>query len=174
MDHMPENSYDILRRALLDALGPRPSADQRRQIAADLRALAEQQERMADRDTPAAPRAGDKLPQTSQVVGKASTRLAGYYVRIRPEQDPFTGVMRIRVSLGLPIWIALGSPERIEVQRTGSNIWIVPAVGAAGNQLTIGAGLPSCVMDSTGPLAQLVPGRYAATLQAGAIVIGTV
>src|SRR3954454_3988845 len=80
---MPEDSYDILRRALLDALGPRPSAERRRKVAADLRTLAEQQERMADRDMlPAAPRGGDKLSQTNQARSKASARIAGYYVRI--------------------------------------------------------------------------------------------
>jgi hypothetical protein len=46
---MSSDSYDILRRAVVEALGPRATPERRRQIAAELRALAEQQERMAER-----------------------------------------------------------------------------------------------------------------------------
>ena len=168
---MPDDSYDILRRALLDALGPRPSAERRRQVAADLRALAEQQERMAARETPTGSNTRDRQPR-AEPAGARAAATAGFYVRLKPEQDPHTGVLRVRVSLGQQIWVAIGSPERIEVQRVGANVWIVPAAGAAGTRLAIGAGLPSCVIDRAGPLAQLPPGRYAATVQAGALVIG--
>jgi hypothetical protein len=167
---MPEDSYDILRRALLDALGPRPSAERRRQVAADLRALAEQQERMAARDMPGASAdAGARFPATDAA---APVRAAGFYMRVKHEQDPHTGALRLRVSLGQAIWNAIGRPERVDIQRTGSEIWIVPATGRGGYQLALGAGLPSCVTAMTGPLAQVMPGRYAATLRAGAIVVG--
>jgi hypothetical protein len=166
---MPEDSYDILRRALVDALGPRPSAERRRQVAADLRALAEQQERMAERD---ATRASETQPRVADGTGKAPPRAAGFYVRIKHEQDPHLSVLRIRVSLGHAIWAAIGSPERIDIQRVGPNVWIVPATGRAGHELSTGGGLASCVVEMAGPLAQHQPGRYAATLHAGALVVG--
>jgi hypothetical protein len=160
---MPDDSYDILRRAVIQALGARPPAERRRQIAADLRALAEQQERMAARDT-----AGDSAPPPRA----GTAREAGFYVRLKHEQDPQTGALRLRVSLGQAIWSAIGGPDRIDVQRVGPNTWIVAASGKAGYPLALGMGLPSCVMANAGPLAELLPGRYAASLHAGAIVLG--
>lgn len=165
---MSDESYDLLRRALLSALGPKPSPEQRRKIAADLRALAEQQERMAARDT-ATPAEGQRAPGRARAE---PDQPAGFYLRISREQDPLTGAVRLRVSIGRSAWSALGSPERIEVQRAGSDIWVVPAKGAAGAQLSIGSGLPSCVMPEAGPLAGLPSGRYAVTMRAGAIVVG--
>ena len=167
---MPEDSYDILRRALLSALGPRPSPERRRQVAADLRSLAEQQERMAARVPSGQPGIEDRQPRAEP--GARASGPAGFYVRIKPEQDPQTGVLRVRLSLGQQVWMAIGSPERIEIQRVGPNIWIVPAAGGAGARLATGAGLPSCVVDRAGPLARLQPGRYAASVQAGALVVG--
>jgi hypothetical protein len=162
---MPDETYDILRRALLSALGPRPTAERRRQVAADLRALAEQQERMAAAERRAA------TPE-HPVPAEKPGRPAGFYVRINQEQEPRTGALRLRLSIGRQIWSEIGAPARVDVQRTGGEIWVVPAKGAAGYELATGIGLPSCVLSPTGPLAQLAPGRYAATLRAGAIVIG--
>jgi hypothetical protein len=165
---MDRDSYDILRRALVEALGPRPTPERRRRVAADLRALAEQQERMAERDTERA----SQPPGIADGTGKTPPRAAGFYVRIKHEQDPHINVIRIRVSLGHAAWAAIGNPDRIDIQRVGPNIWIVPANGPAGHRLDTGAGLASCLVDMAGPLGQVLPGRYAAMLHAGAIVIG--
>ncbi|NWG19433.1 MAG: hypothetical protein HXY39_03815 [Chloroflexi bacterium] len=167
---MSSDSYDTLRRAVVEALGSRPAPERRRQIAAELRALAEQQERMAlhaeQRATGAsAPPAGQAAPETRE-------RSAGMYVRIRHESDPQTGTRRIRLLLGKPIWFELGSPERITIQRVGTEIWIVAARGAGGLRLSTDIGLPGCIVPKGDPLEQLPPGRYAATLRAGALIVG--
>lgn len=169
---MPEDSYDILRRALVEALGARPTPERRRHVAADLRALADQQERMADRDAAVAARADEPGAAVADGTGAAKPRQAGFYVRLKHEQDPHTNVLRLRVSIGQAVWAALGSPERIEIQRVGPNIWIVPATGRAGHPLDTSVGLPSCVVALAGPLEQHQPGRYAASLLAGALVLG--
>lgn len=158
-----DETYDILRRALLSALGPKPSPEQRRKVAADLRALAEQQERMAARD------AGVAAPSPARAEPE---RAAGFYVRIGREQDAHTGAVRLRVSIGRSAWAALGSPERVEAQQAGSEIWLVAAKGAAGVLLAVGGGLPSGTMAAAGPLARLPSGRYAVTVRAGALVLG--
>lgn len=163
---MAEDSYDILRRALLQALGPRPTPERRRQVVADLRSLAEQQERMAARDAEAQPRGA------GAGHGPAQQRTTGFYVRINHEQDPATGAVRLRLSLGRAIWSEIGGPERIDVQRAGANIWIAPATGGGGHRLSTAGSLPSCTMDRAGPLEHLAPGRYAASLHLGAIMIG--
>jgi hypothetical protein len=165
---MSQDSYDILRRAVVEALGSRPAPERRRQIAADLRALAEQQERMAERDEA---RAKEPPPRAIDGTGRAQ-RPVGFYVRLKHEQDPHLPIVRLRVSLGGAIWAALGSPERIEIQRVGPNVWIVPSTSKAAHELDTRGSLPSCVVDLSGPLGQHAPGRYAATIHAGALVVG--
>lgn len=163
---MAGDSYDILRRALIEALGPRPTPERRREVAADMRSLAEQQERMAARDEGAgagAARAGRDAPRESQV--------AGMYVRITHEPDRQTGERRVRLSIARQIWYDLGSPERITVQRAGAEIWIEPTTARAGYLLQSGS-LPTCILAASDPLAAVAPGRYAASIKAGAIVVG--
>jgi len=160
---MSSDSYDILRRAVVEALGPRATPERRRQIAAELRALAEQQERMAQRtEDQAAP--GESARRTD--------RAAGMYIRIRHEPDPYTGARRIRLLFGKQIWFDLGSPERIVIQRVGAEIWIVASKGEGGLCLETDVGLPGCIVPDGTPLDRLAPGRYAATLRAGALVVG--
>lgn len=168
---MADDTYDMLRRAVVQALGPRPSPDRRRQVAVDLRALADQQERLAataERDRPA--RAEGQTSRREEP--SQPRRTPGAFVRIGHEPDPQTGARRIRLSLGRQCWSDLGSPERIDLQRVGADIWVVPVTGRAGHRLSLGGGLPSCLIDDDAPAARLAPGRYAATLQAGAIVVG--
>lgn len=160
---MSDEIYNQLRRAVLEVLGAKPAPERRRQVAADLRALAEQQERMAA--------TAEQRPSQSAASAKP-VRVPGAYVRIGREQDPLTGALRLRVTLGQQIWADIGSPERVDIQRVGGDIWIVPASGGAGHELVFGFGLPSCVVESAGPLGRLAPGRYSATIHAGAIVVG--
>jgi hypothetical protein len=160
---MSHDSYDILRRALIEALGPRPSPERRRQIAADLRSLAEQQERMAT--------SAERQPETGGRA-HASGRTPGMYIRVGREPDPQTGAMRVRLSLGKQVWFALGSPERVEVQRTGPRIWVVEAKGGGGYPVSTAGSLPSCIIAADDPLAGLAPGRYATAMLAGAAVVG--
>jgi hypothetical protein len=115
--------------------------------------------------------------ETDAVSSPAETREPqrrppGAYVRIGHEQDPQTGAVRLRISFGRQIWSDLGAPDRVDVQRVGSDIWIVPATGSAGYPVSTDAHLPNCLLDSSGPLARLASGRYAGRLHAGAIVIG--
>ncbi|MFQ3632173.1 hypothetical protein [Roseiflexus sp.] len=159
---MSGDSYDILRRAVVEALGARPTPERRRQIAAELRALAEQQERMAERA---------EAQQTS-ATEKRAARTAGMYIRIRHESDPVTGARRIRLLLGKQAWFDLGSPQRIVVQRVGTTIWIVESKGASGLRIETDVGLPGCIVPDGTPLDRLAPGRYGVTLHAGALVIG--
>lgn len=160
---MNSDSYDILRRAVVEALGPRATPERRRQIAAELRALAEQQERMAERA---------ETQRASNATGQRTERAAGMYVRIRHEPDPVTGARRIRLLFGKQIWFDLGSPERIVIQRVGSEIWIAESKSESGLRVETDVGLPGCVVPDGTPLDRLAPGRYAATLRAGALIIG--
>jgi plasmid stabilization system protein ParE len=160
---MNSDSYDILRRAVVEALGPRATPERRRQIAAELRALAEQQERMAERA---------ETQPASDATGRRTEHAAGMYIRIRHESDPLTGARRIRLLFGKQIWFDLGSPERIAIQPAGTEIWIVEAKGRSGLRVETDVGLPGCVVPDGTPLERLAPGRYAATLRAGALVIG--
>ncbi len=160
---MNSDSYDILRRAVVEALGARPTPERRRQIAAELRALAEQQERMAERA---------EAQQTPGATEKRAARTAGMYIRIRHEPDPVTGTRRIRLLLGKQAWFDLGSPQRIVVQRVGATIWIVESKGESGLRIETDVGLPGCIVPDGTPLDRLAPGRYDATLHAGALVIG--
>ncbi len=160
---MNSDSYDILRRAVVEALGPRATPERRRQIAAELRALAEQQERMAQRaEDQAAP--GESARRTD--------RAAGMYIRIRHEPDPHTGARRIRLLFGKQVWFDLGSPQQIVIQRVGAEIWIVASKGEGGLRVETDVGLPGCIVPDGTPLDRLAPGRYAATLRAGALVVG--
>lgn len=162
---MNDETYDQLRRAVVAVLGPRPSAQRRAQVAADLRAIADQQERMAARE-------GGAVPAASPTA-TTNQRVPGTYVRVAYDPDPLTGTRRVRLSLGKQVWFDLGSPPRIDVQRVGDAIWIVSAVtGKVGYQLQMGGSLPSCIVPDSTPIAKLQPGRYAASLRAGAIVVG--
>lgn len=168
---MNDEIYDQLRRAVVQILGPRPSPERRAQVATDLRALAEQQERLAA-----------SVPQSRQAIANARSLeygdrtpaqpAVGMYVRIKLEADPQTGAQRLRLALGHQIWIELGSPERVDVQPAGAECWIVPTTDRAGYALSTSMGQPSCVIAGATPLSRLLPGRYAATIHAGAIVIG--
>jgi hypothetical protein len=164
---MPDESYDILRRALLEALGSRPTPERRRQVAADLRALAEQQERMAARnDQPS-----DAPARRPERAPESAGQTAGMYIRVSHEPDRQTGERRVRLSIGRQIWYDLGSPERITVQRAGAEIWIEPTTARTGYLLQSGS-LPTCIVTGSDPLARVAPGRYAASIRAGAIVVG--
>lgn len=166
---MAEDSYDVIRRAVVEALGAKPSAEQRRKIAADLRSLADQQVRMAERDEAKA------LEQTSRVVdgsGRNTERQPGFYVRIKHEQDPHLQRIRIRVALGQAIWAAIGNPEWVDIQKVGPNVWIVESKKGAGYEIDTRVGLPACVVDMASPVGQFLPGRYRASLHMGAIVLG--
>jgi hypothetical protein len=162
---MNSDSYDILRRAVVEALGPRATPERRRQIAAELRALAEQQERMAER-------AEDATRALTRIRAARRARAAGMYIRIRHEPDPHTGTRRIRLLFGKQVWFDLGSPQRIVIQRVGAEIWIVASKGEGGLRVETDVGLPGCIVPDGTPLDRLAPGRYAATLRAGALVVG--
>lgn len=164
-----DDIYDMVRRAVVEILGPRPSAERRRQLAVDLRAMAEQQERMAARE---GGEQRSERPAASATVPPKVARGPGMYVRITHEPDPQTGAKRMRLAIAKQIWYDLGSPERIDVQQTGNEIWIVSATGKSGYGLTGGMSTQSCVVNWNAPLAALAPGRYAAFIHAGAIVVG--
>jgi len=161
---MSGDSYDILRRAVVEALGARPSPERRRQVAADLRALAEQQERMAARDEQAA--------SGEPAAVRARARAPGMYVRVSLEPDALTGAPRLRLSFGRQIWLEFGAPERIALQPTAGELWIVEAKGKSGYPVSTAGSLPSCLVDVAGPASRLAPGRYAAHIRAGALVVG--
>ena len=164
---MTDETYDQLRRAIIQILGPRPSAARRQQVADDLRALAEQQERMALREGGVAQPAAPAAPPTEPAV------IPGMYVRIAYDPDPLTGKRRLRLSLGKQAWFELGSPERIDVQSVGDQIWLVASLNAnIGYELQMGGSIPSCIVADSTPVSRLQPGRYRAAKRAGAIVIG--
>ncbi|MBC8162911.1 MAG: hypothetical protein H7Z42_17010 [Roseiflexaceae bacterium] len=164
-----DDIYDLLRRAVVELLGPRPSPARRRQLAIDLRAMADQQERLAAREIP---NRSQELSATPAPKPPKVERSPGMYIRITHEPDPQTGAKRMRLAIAKQIWYDLGSPERIDVQRAGDEIWLAPTTGKTGYALTGGMSTQSCVVHWNAPLAVLTPGRYAAFLRAGVIVVG--
>jgi hypothetical protein len=161
---------DPLRRALLAALGPRPTAARRRELAALLQQLAEEQEQIAAADT----RSGHIVRQ-AQIAQEASRQKTGRpkgsgarFVRVEPRETGHGAYVHV----GRALWQELGEPARLDMQRIGRSVRLTPCGEAEGYRFTRPPnGMPKCTIgqDALDAL-RLDERRYDARIEAGAIV----
>lgn len=163
-------SDDPLRRALLAALGPRPTAARRRDLAAELRALADEQEQLATADT----RSGH-IVRRAQIAQEAARQKAGRpkgsgarFVRVEARETGHGAYIHV----GRALWQELGESKRLDIQRVGTTLRLTPCGDGVGYRFTRPPnGMPKCTigqeaLDALG----LIERRYDATIEAGAIV----
>ena len=162
---------DDLRRAILTALGSRPSPASRRRLAATLRALADEQERLADAEE----RTGHRIRQATGQPGAATGRprgSGGCFIRWEPPTPARSGTLHISAAL----WHALGDPARLDVQRYGGRLVLRPCVAPTGYAVSVPTGarggnprirIGQEAADTMG----LVEGRKDGRIEDGAIVV---
>lgn len=164
---------DPLRRALLFALGPRPSPAKRRSLAAVLRQLATEQEQIAEAESrqqarPAAERVTTRKPKAGP--GRAPSR----FVRIERQAPYGSGrtLERLIVYVGRGLYYEAGSPKRLDVQSLDGRLILSVAEGDRGYAVRAGKGMPRFFADGSRDLLEgMDDGRYAATVVGGRIVV---
>jgi len=177
-------SDDPLRAGLIVALGKRPSIALRRQIVEQLRAFADEQERIADAEARdlARPAAARLRPRKD---GAGPGRAPGDFIRIEriikesagsartaDVNAHAIGLPKIRVHVGRDLYYAISCPARLDVQLERGVLRLVP-VAQDGFAVTFGSSVPRFFCSSVrGLLKEYPDGRYAAEVQNGAIVIG--
>jgi hypothetical protein len=145
-------------------LGLRPSPARRRSLAATLRAVADQLDHLAEIDERQATRGASARP-------RGPGRRAGDFVRLA--EDRVHRKTRLRLYIGRQLWYALGRPARVDIQRVGGTLRLIPATGDAGWALSTKSGIPRMfVGQDLDDLLRLDLGRDAATIVGEAIVIG--
>lgn len=165
---------DPLKSALLSLLGKRPSPAQRRSLAAVLRTLAEEQERLADalereQARPGQKRLTTRKPQAGP--GRAPSR----FVRIERQAPygPGRTQERLIVHVGRGLYYDAGSPARLDAQRLGGQLVLLPASGDVGFAVRAGKGMPRFFADGARDLFDdLADGRYTAVIVGGRIEVG--
>lgn len=184
---MPDGT---LRRAIRELLGLRPTPTQRRRLALDLRAAAEQQEAIADaedlerqrapaerlapKDRRGQGRKPSRFVRIERVVrpmpaGRSEDRDIERSTAIRARQHP-----KLCVHVGRELYYALGSPARLAVAVERGVLRMRPAGADEGFALIVGSGMPKMWCSGIrGALAPFPDGRYSATIADGAIVVGS-
>ena len=158
-----------LRAALQSQLGRRPTVALRRALAAELRGLADEQERIIAAHTRQLARpAAERVAPRKRTAGPG--RAPSMFVRIAHEQHG--GSERLHVYVGRGLYYQLGSPQRLDVQRLGGRLCLTPADGGQGYAVMVGTGMPRFFADGARDILDLEDGRYAGAIVGGAIVIG--
>jgi hypothetical protein len=159
---------DPLKRAALAALGPRPSPAARRRLAARLRALADEQERIAAAQAEQQARpAGDRLTPRARRAGPGRTPAT--FVRVERAAEGRERRERLRLYIGRALWYAIGSPARIDVQRLGGEVRIGPGDEYA---IVSGNGIPRCIADGSADLLRdLDDGRHPAEVRGRQLIV---
>jgi hypothetical protein len=158
-----------LRRAILAALGPRPTPVKRRALAEHLRQLADEQERLAAAEE----RSGHRVRQarTPGSTGGRPRGSGGKFLRFEEPTHRNSGTLHVAAAL----WHALGDPARLDIQRAGSRLVLRPCEWPRGYAVTLPSGarggnprmrIGAEAADALG----LVEGRIGAEVQGGAIV----
>lgn len=164
---------DPIRRALLVALGPRPTAARRRELAALLRQLADEQEQIAEADT----RSGHVV-RRAQIAQEASRQKTGRpkgsgarFIRVIAR---YGGKPGAQICVGRALWQDLGEPSRLRIYARTSDDHVVlepcePKVGYAVTRPK--NGMPHfTVGQQVVERLCLKTIRYDASVEAGAIV----
>lgn len=160
---------DPLRPALLSALGKRPSVAQRRKLAALLRSLADEQERLAEAEARQQTRpSGERLSRRH-----AGGRPSSPWIRI--ERSARRGGMadEVRIKLSRALYYAAARPERLDVQRVGGVLLLIPARGDAGYRLNVSSSYAGINASGARDLLDgMEDGRYGAVVVGGRIEVG--
>lgn len=100
---------DSLKRAVLEALGPRPTINRRRAVAQALRTLADEQERIA-------------TAQVAQARKPPDQRLGRRRAQAGPGAPPGAGVRwsNRQLQIGRSLYYAIGSPRKVRFDFDGS------------------------------------------------------
>lgn len=165
-------TLDELKRAVLLALGPRPTPAQRRQIAEQLESLATEQRRVAEASAAQARRpAAERVRTGPRRAGPG--RAPSSFVRIERNIDR-RGYERLIVYVGRQCWYDLGSPRRLAVARTGNQVRLEIADGDDGYAVVAPRGhMPHMTVDGARDLLLgLEDGRYGATMHGRMLTIG--
>jgi hypothetical protein len=128
---------DDLRRAILAALGPRPTPVKRRALVEHLRQLADEQERLAAAEE----RSGHRVRQVRPAgepgnKGGRPRGSGGRFLRFEEATPGNSGTLHISAAL----WHELGDPARLDIQRAGSRLVLRPAEWPAGYAVTLPSG----------------------------------
>lgn len=164
---MPDDPQSLLSPAIRAARTP-----------AQMEALAGELERIAalTRATAGALRRQEKRPPSERVTPRKAKagrgRAPSAFIRIVHEPWGKGGRDRLRLYVGRKLWYDLGSPARLDLQRLGNQLLIRPANGDAGLAFTAGKGMPRAFVDGWADIIGLEDGRYAASIENGAIVVG--
>ena len=154
---------DTIKTALMRTLGRNPTVSARRALATRLRALADEQDRIANAQ---AERRGQSASERTHRAGPG--RQPATFLRVERTEDRATGQERLRLHIGRGLWYAIDSPKRITIQRLGGELRI-----AAGDEYAViaGTGMPRVTCDgSRDLLADIADGRYDAVVRGRQIV----
>lgn len=163
---------DELKSLLAPMLARRLLAVERRQLAAALHFLAEQQEQIAAAD--------DRIGHSMRRVQEEATPRkrtgrplgsGGSFVTWAPYAD-HSGDLSIAPRL----WRDLGQPERLDVQRLGHQLELRPCLPPAGWKVLLPSGarggMPKLgIGRENADILRLAPGRSAARIVGGAIIV---
>jgi len=145
---------------------------------AQMEALAAELERIAaiTRQVAEATRRQEGKPAAARVTPRSRKagpgRAPSRFVRFVMEPWGKDGRERLRLYVGRGLYYDLGSPARLDIQRLGGELRLVPAAGDAGYAIMVGKAMPRAFVDGAADLVRLEPGRYAAAVRGGAIVVG--
>jgi hypothetical protein len=163
---------DEIRRAILAALGPRPTPTKRRALVEHLRQLADEQERLASAEE----RSGHRVRQARPAgepgrTGGRPRGSGGRFLRFEEPTPGNSGTLHIAAAL----WHELGDPARLDIQRAGSRLVLRPCEWPRGYAVTLPSGArggnPRMRIGAEAANALgLVEGRIGAEVQGGAIV----
>jgi hypothetical protein len=160
-----------LRTLLRPLLARRLSPAERRALAAALRQVADEQERLASADEKHGATLRRAQLDAAQRTGGRPRGTGARYVRWEPARSHRSG----RLYIGRALWQELNEPGRMNVQRLGDELHIRPCLPAEGWAVTQPTGgMPWLTIgDEPATILRLVAGRHDAVIRAGAIVVDT-
>jgi hypothetical protein len=163
---------DEIRRAILAALGPRPTPTKRRALVEHLRQLADEQERLAAAEESSGHRVRQVRPAGEPGnKGGRPRGSGGKFLRFEEATPGNSGTLHVAAAL----WHALGDPARLDIQRAGSRLVLRPCEWPRGYAVTLPSGarggnprmrIGAESADALG----LAEGRIGAEVEGGAIV----
>jgi hypothetical protein len=137
-------------------------------------ALAAELERIAAliRATGQALRRQQAKPPAKRIGGGKGGRPSAPWVQILRRERATADADSLVIRLSTSLYYAAGSPERLDVQRVGADLLLVPARGDAGYKVTVNAGGIRINASGARDIIGLEDGKYAAAVRGGTIVIG--
>jgi hypothetical protein len=141
---------------------------------AQMEQLAAELERIAalTRATAQASRRQQAKPPERRVGGGKGGRPSTPWVEIQRRARAHADADSLIIRLSTSLYYAAGSPERLDVQRVGGELRLIPARGDAGYKVMVNAGGIRINASGARDIIGLDAGKYAAELHSGAVVVG--